>query len=129
MGLTVELESDKVEQLAQDIVGRLVGDLEERVAELVSSKLQSILEDRYLVVPRQLTVKQVAYILQVPITRARALTTSGNIPRVKYAPDADGGSVRVDPRDLALWLDAHQEHPARREELKQIVAEGLILHA
>lgn len=127
MGLTVDLESEKIEQIAQDIAERLSAELEERVAQLVTERLGKILDGKYLVVPRLLTVEQVSRILQIPLSRARAMTTGGDIPRVKLSPETSGGSVRVDPRDLSLWLDAHQEHPARREELRRMIAEGNML--
>lgn len=126
-GLGISFGAEEIEQLAGRVVSRVKDDLEERLADLVKQHVEEALDQSAIWVPRQLTNEQLAHILQIPESRARTMTSEGNIPRINLSSDSGGKSYRVDPRDLNLWLDAHQDFPARRDELRQILEEGKML--
>jgi hypothetical protein len=119
-GLEIKLgNGESLEELAEALAERLARDLEDRLAEMLSEKVEAIHSLSGIWVPRMLKMTQVAEILQVPESKARQLTASGEIPRLNLSPDPAGKTIRVDPRDLEAWLDANQEFPARRDELRR----------
>lgn len=123
----VSLGAGEIEELTERLLSRLGEDLEDRLAELVRERVEEALGQSVLWVPRQLRTKDVAYLLRVPDTKARQMVSTGDIPRLNLSADEEGKTYRVDPRDLNLWLDAHQDFPARREELRLILEEGKAL--
>ncbi len=110
---------DDLEKLADALVSRVGNHLEDRLAGMISERVETLYSMSGLWVPRLLKMDQLAQILQVPDSKARKMTASGDIPRLNLSSeDPNGKTIRVDPRDLDTWLAAHQEFPARREELR-----------
>lgn len=126
-GVEVSFSAGEIEELTERVVSRVNEDLEDHLTSLVRTAVEEAFGQSALWVPRLLTNEQLAYILQVPRTRARQMTSEGDIPRINLSSNPEGRTYRVDPRDLNLWLDAHQDFPARREELRQMLEEGKAL--
>ena len=116
--LAVSFTGGDIEKLAETLVSRVGDHLEDRLAEMISERVEVLYSMSGLWVPRLLKMEQLAQILQVPDSKARKMSSSGDIPRLNLSDDPNGKTIRVDPRDLEAWLAAHQEFPARREELR-----------
>lgn len=119
MGLKVDLEREDLEVLAEDLVKQISEQLEGQLSEMLSERVRELLTSSGVWVPRMLKMSQVAEILQVPESKVRQLTASGDIPRLNLSPDPNGKTIRVDPRDLETWLDSNQEFVDRRDELRK----------
>lgn len=126
-GLEINLNGD-LEELAETLVGRIFEQLEDKLSEMLSEQVRELLSSSGVWVPRMLKMSQVAEILQVPESKVRQLTASGDLPRLNLSPDPNGKTIRVDPRDLEAWLDANQEFPARRDELREWMSQSRALY-
>ena len=127
--LAVSFTGEDFEKLAEALVSRVGDHLEDRLAGMITERIETLYSMSGLWVPRLLKMDQLAHILQVPDSKARQMASSGNIPRLNLSDDPNGRTIRVDPRDLDAWLAAHQEFPARREELRDWMENSRKLYA
>jgi len=97
--IELHLDAEDVEALAEDVLGRMQEML--RAGDLV---------------PRLLTVNQVAEIMQVSPSKVYDLVkaTKGPLPAIRVG---ERGGIRIDPRVLNRWLE---EHPYPRYDRSRL---------
>lgn len=96
--------------LSEKDIERLSGAVAEQIQGLISSG-----EIEGFFVPPLLAAKQVAEILQRPLTAVQSLIAKGEIPAVRFGEK----TIRVDPRDLDAYIKAHADDPDRRRRLAE----------
>lgn len=104
---------------------RLIVEISEEDAERISDKLfdrfQSMLqsgEAPRLLVPKLLKPKQVAEILDFPLTKVQSKIRRAEIPSLRF----DDKTIRVDPRELLRYIEAHPNLQVNRQVLDDHLA-------
>lgn len=108
--ITVELSERDVERLS------------EKVFERVQSMMQSGDVPSYWV-PRLLKLKQVADILGFPLSKVHTKIKAGEIESLRF----DDKTIRVDPRALYRYVQAHPNLKVNREALERHLDESRAL--
>lgn len=90
----------------------------DRLTEMILQRVQEVMigsESAAHIVPKLLSVKQVAEILQMPLSKVYTMLSDEQdpIPSLRLGEK----SIRVDPRDFNRWLARHPNLPADHERL------------
>lgn len=114
------------------MVDRLRVDLSEedaeRLADVVIAKMQAMMESGEVLsywVPKLLKLRQVADILNVPLSKVHAKVKNGEIPSLRF----DDKTIRVDPRELYRYVNAHPNHKINHRELSEVMETSRAIYA
>ena len=100
----------------------------ERLADTVIARMQSMMESGEVLsywVPKLLKLKQVADILNVPLSKVHAKIKSGEIPSLRF----DDKTIRVDPRELYQYVKAHPNNKINHRELSETMEASRAIYA
>ena len=100
----------------------------EQLAERVFAKIQEMMQTGDVPsywVPKLLKLKQVAEILDFPLSKVHTKIKRGEIKCYRF----DDKTLRVDPRDLYEYIQAHPNENVDHAALEEVVRESRALYA
>lgn len=107
-------------ELSENDVDRLSGRVFERIQEMMQTG-----EVPNYWVPQLLKIRQVADILNMPLSKIHAKVKNGEIKSLRF----DDKTIRIDPRELYRYIEAHPNLKVNRDALNDVLADNRNLYA
>lgn len=100
----------------------------ERLADVVITNMQAMMESGEVLsywVPKLLKLRQVADILNVPLSKVHTKIKNGEIRSLRF----DDKTIRVDPRELYRYVQAHPNTKVNHHVLDEVIETSRSLYA